>query len=617
MKKTILSIITLVALALTANAQGSIEYSLYHGTEELGNWGTEKAEIYNVAIHINDASLVGKTIKSITVPINAKADKATEYEAFLTKELKISKGKAVADITSETFTADGKWVKVTFTNPYTVEDGDFYAGYSFKIETLTNAGAHNKAPVILMVGNNPEGFYLATSRTYRKWTNMTTSISGNTPLALGIEGDFKGESCGVAKLNNVIAKDGDPFTVKATIGNYGINDINSITVNYAVGGKNFTNDINLEEPLKCDFYGRTTNISFTVPAGEIAKGVYTGTLSVTKVNGKDNNRTDIAATNTVKVLTIVPVKRPVMEEFTGTWCGYCPRGWVGMRELNKKYPDRFIAISYHNGDPMAVHEGTTSDPYPLNVAGFPAACMDRVHETDAYFGDTNGTPMGIEQLWLERCDIEAPADIRVEGTIDANGKLSVNSYTTFAANLTDAPYRIAYMVTADGLKGEGGSWVQHNYYSGNQGYGPEMDIFTKGGGSVSIEFDDVLIANSPYLGEAGSLPTTTEEGVMLTHQYEFDTAKILNTSGNPIIQDSGKLNVIALIIDTRTGEIMNAAKTKVDATATGINNTHVENNGYSKVKSIYSTDGKRLDSTKKGINILKMEDGSVRKVIIK
>lgn len=40
-------------------------------------------------------------------------------------------------------------------------------------------------------------------------------------------------------------------------------------------------------------------------------------------------------------------RKLVSEEVTGTWCGYCVRGIVAMKEMNEKYPDSFIGIAIH------------------------------------------------------------------------------------------------------------------------------------------------------------------------------------------------------------------------------------------------------------------------------
>lgn len=586
MRKTIVSIFSLLALTLGVSAQGVINYGYYHSFEDLGEWGTGKAETYNVAIRIDDASLVGKTVKSIIVPVITEASNATEYSAFLSSDLNVSGGKAVADITSEQFEPNGEWTKVTLSEPYTIREGGFYAGYTFKISKADSYD--NQYPIRLMAGDNANGLYIATSRTYRKWNSLVNDLGANSPLQVEIEGDFHENACGVVKVTDTKAKNASAFTVKATIANYGTKDINNIACLYKLGNgsfeKEFEYNITLSEPLTAKYYGSTQDITFDVPA-EIftVNGIYQGVLNITKVNGTDNSEYDLKANNTVEVMNVVPFKRPVMEEFTGTWCGFCPRGWVAMRLLNEKYPNRFIAVSYHNGDAMQIHSGLQTDLYPVNVDGFPYANLDRVHGTDPYYGDGNKN-MGIEDLWNARCEVETPANIEVEAILTDKNSISATATVTFIKDQENIPYRVAYMVTADGLTGTTENWIQHSYFKGETGYGPEMDQFTKGEEYQQLIYDDVLIANTEYNGIENSLPEKASDGQEVNSQYEFALEDMVSNYGDKeyLVQDKNMLNVIAVVVNPETGEILNAAKCRVK-NPTGVK---VIDNANRTVKSI-------------------------------
>jgi hypothetical protein len=67
--------------------------------------------------------------------------------------------------------------------------------------------------------------------------------------------------------------------------------------------------------------------------------------------------------------------------------------------MNRLYPNDFIGVSYHNADPMEIMD---SNSFPSDVAGFPDAWLDRVHETDAFAGDLDyySYQFGIDQAWL-------------------------------------------------------------------------------------------------------------------------------------------------------------------------------------------------------------------------
>jgi hypothetical protein len=260
-----------------------------------------------------------------------------------------------------------------------------------------------------------------------------------------------------------------------------------------------------------------------------------------------------------------------MEEFTGTWCGFCPRGFVGLEKMAELYPEDFIALSYHFGnggyEPMEI---TATVPWNESVLGefqgFPSACLDRIKETDAYYGDTEDD-FGIEQTWLDRCKEFAPADIEVAAEWADNGNdILVESKTTFAFRMENNPYVVGYALVADGLKGEGDNWAQANYYAdGAYGYPKYMDTFSKGAGSVEgLVFNDVIIDNYAAQGVQKSLPGSVEADTAYPHQFkDFGYKYAVNTSKEPLIQDKSKLHVVAMLIDTRNGEVVNANKAKV------------------------------------------------------
>ena len=84
-----------------------------------------------------------------------------------------------------------------------------------------------------------------------------------------------------------------------------------------------------------------------------------------------------------------PIHRPLIEEYTGTWCGWCVRGIVGMELLRETYGDDFIGVAYHNDDGMEI---MYSNRYPNDIMGFPSAFIERTSEVDPLYGYSNTTP---------------------------------------------------------------------------------------------------------------------------------------------------------------------------------------------------------------------------------
>ena len=79
-------------------------------------------------------------------------------------------------------------------------------------------------------------------------------------------------------------------------------------------------------------------------------------------------------------MRMITKKKILIEEATGTWCLWCPRGEVYAKEIAKTYPDDVILVSVHGNDPME-HE-----PYKVSAdfSFYPAAYIDRTHTSLAY-----------------------------------------------------------------------------------------------------------------------------------------------------------------------------------------------------------------------------------------
>lgn len=80
-----------------------------------------------------------------------------------------------------------------------------------------------------------------------------------------------------------------------------------------------------------------------------------------------------------------------------------------------------------------------------------------------------------------------------------------------------------------------------------------------------------------------------------------------------MIQDKSKLKVVAILINRNNGKIVNAEQTAISDYSTGIEQTIT--NEKASVVERYSVDGKKLNHATKGINILKLSNGKVIKVV--
>ena len=208
--------------------------------------------------------------------------------------------------------------------------------------------------------------------------------------------------------------------------------------------------------------------------------------------------------------------------------------------------------------------------YPNDVNGFPNGYLDRVLNVNPFSG-TNGGSLGIKDDWKRRQNIIAPASIELKAVWadEAQTKLEVTSTTTFVRDFKNSPYQLTYILTADGLKGDTNDWWQVNALSGDAEAkkDPYLAVFANQSSPIkNIEYNDVAIqlSNSRALAMEGTLPGSVEGGKGYEHKYVFDVTE------NELVQDKTRLRPVVVLIDTTTGEAVNADKVGVSSETDGI-----------------------------------------------
>lgn len=538
----------------------TITWGYYNGSQNLGSWGTGKSETYYVAMKVDDASLVGNKVTAVKVPFNGTA--VSDCRLWLVRGALLNNtGQNISDAVSVEFTPQGTWTEVTLPEAFSIGEGPFYVGVTF------TTPATNGLPMLLMPSQLLETTYVKTSRTYRKWADLGNSLEACLPLQLTVRGNVaKTNAVSVTGVSRVLVRHDETSTATVTLANNGSNAVTDVDWQYIVAGQTIEN--HTEVAISADFYGAQTSFDFDIPAIS-ENGEYEGTFTVTKVNGEENTASPASATHIVKVMNVVPKKRPLMEEFTGAWCGFCPSGYIGMKLMNERHPEDFVCASYHNRDAMQI-----TDAYPVEVTAFPTANLDRNHSTDAYTGDI-AKDMGIEQTWFEECQEYSPVNVDVNADLSSEtGLVTVWADFEFCQDVTGTDYGIGYIITADGLHGTGGNWRQHNYYSRSYNNGASsgmyvegMDMFNNGPEYMFLEYDDVVIATSGEAGNtiAGVIPANCNEADLIHHSMTFDTAEMNSNYGKNenLVQDLTRLNAIAYVYDNATQQILNCAKCRI------------------------------------------------------
>ena len=587
-----------VTLSATDNRIG---YGFYTGEEQVSTvTNNSKAETYDVAIHLNDPAMVGTAIESITFPLQT-TEGVSDLQVFLTSQLRVENGKNAADLAVKAVTpTEAGFVTVTLDKPYLIPEGGVYVGYSLTVNDASSE--ENAQPIAIISQQNEGGFYLHTSDGFLKWLDVAEGFGGSSLIQVQLAGSaIKANAVAVNDVAQQYVMTGQAVSIPVTVVNHGAKGIQSFDVIYNVAGQDGSQHV---DATVDGFFGKSTSFDLNIPA--IAeKGNYELVVKVDKVNGVSNEDAYSSATIPVVALNSVPKKRTLLEEYTGLWCQWCPRGYVGLEKLAELYPDDYVLVSYHNGDDMEITEN-----FPSNVPGFPDAWMDRTTEVDAYYGSGN-KEFGIADDMAASNKQFGQANIAISSKLNQRSNtVNIEAQVIFPYQLTDGNFAVEFMLTEDGLKGD--SWVQSNAYAnGSQGYPLYMDTFSQATGGVSgLTFNDVLVMASELLGGADATITTAEADAPVNVKYNFNLADAMTLSGAPIIQNTENLKVIALLIDKSTGAVVNANKAKI-GTTTGISIVEVSGNNSTE-NVCYDLAGRRIAQPAKGLYIV-----NGRKVVVK
>lgn len=346
---------------------------------------------------------------------------------------------------------------------------------------------------------------------------------------------------------------GNTVTIGGTIYNNGSNAITSMVINLTDGINTwpYTYSGNIAPLTSANFtHSHLYNIAAT--------GLHPLTMYAS-LTGDTDNINDTLHTLIVGAI-FSPVHKVTFEEETGCWCGFCVRGLVYMDSMsNSANAANCELIAVHDADPMVINAydaGATTMP---GFSGFPSIEIDRKVIDD---------PSNIFPEYTAHIGDFGIADITVTPTYNwTTGLLNVSASAHFAVDVApgNGAYNLAYVVTEDRVHSILSTYDQHNYYNGGS-YGPlsnlEYDFVTLPNPvpAAQMYYDHVAraIAGS-YTGTNGSLPGTIAGGT--TQNYTFPTTYTVPATSNPL-----KMKVIVLLINTVTGQIMNAADAPLSPT---------------------------------------------------
>lgn len=401
------------------------------------------------------------------------------------------------------------------------------------------------------------------------FTNGTAGRKNNDLTVIGTDG-LRGEISGANQQFG------------AYVRNYGMTEISSFDYTYEVDGNTTSGTVNLPTPLG---YLGAKGVAVTEVKPN-SKGVYAGTFTVTKVNGGN----DGAAEDNVAPVPVVAldggVKRMnVIEEWSSTECGWCPRGIVGLDKIKEAYKDDLLPISVHTwftqqgDDPLEVT--SYQEVLESYATGFPGASINREYNDVDPYSNFEDFP----NIFYQHCEATLGLATSEE---DMGASVKITPSIEFNIDVPANHYGLAYVITEDNITGVD----QLNYY-----YGLPDSYFV---GADDLKFLQTTTPTDQKQGSDGN------GGTVMLYYYQPTFNDIARTIDSPwgdkhllpackagekvtldpvVIEmpssiESSKtedVNVTALLIDQRTGVIVTASRVKFDKSGWAVGINKVEN----------------------------------------
>lgn len=271
----------------------------------------------------------------------------------------------------------------------------------------------------------------------------------------------------------------------------------------------------------------------------------------------------------------------VIEEATGTWCGYCVSGIVILEEMKKKYPGQAICIAVHESDPMAL-----GSEYRVNGSGNPRLTLNR-EGSDKH-------PLELEEAMTPHlADLPLAA---VSGEWSVSGDQAEAKARIVPSSESGAIWRLSFVLVENDVHVPGDKdYRQKNAYAGGA-EGPMGGFEDKPGIIPAEEMWYQDVARGIFPSQKGidcSSVAPLSAGCVSEYGQSFTIPqRVLNI-------DNTELYI--LVVDAATGSVMNGCK--AERKSVGLDVPETSNGAEVIATEWYDLCGRRLAAPSNGLYI--------------
>ena len=365
------------------------------------------------------------------------------------------------------------------------------------------------------------------------------------------DGDFSIDM----KMGNVVYEQ-EELTFTAEVYNYELAQLNKLYVELSYNGNKVTETIDNLNIVKGE------SAEFTL--SHKAPIAYNETIEYHITATADGVSSTIA--EYISSVSNVFRRRVVIEDHTGVWCDNCPAGIWALDSLKEVAPDNFAPISVQNNNgvpnPSLVVENYDAGLSAAGCMSFPSGWVNRTYVSHPWgngqynFEDENSWVSLFDKVMSETPE----AGVKVEAYFNADKTwVTARAVVRTAETKENLDWRVIFVLTEDSVTG----FYQNNKYSGMSQWVGGWQTKPR---NVSMVFNDIARGIYPsFYGEKGSLPATIQEGDVVEYNYgiylPYETVVYDKTGASKtyqVIQNADKLNLIAMVVDGETKQVINA-----------------------------------------------------------
>lgn len=552
--------------------------------------------------------------------VNGKST-PTLYTSKAASSQKVSK----QDQTTDEF--DQQWNEVTFDKALDVNDvtNGLVLGYTYTQKSTQSGGKYTDECYPIAAGSGTSGVLAYGDLGQGTgWYQVSNEFVICIQLIVEKEGGFP-DDLGIAQVaTNPMLKPDEKLPFEFYVNNFGSKACTNASFDVLIDNNSVAE---LTLPKDGSIGDEYVKLGATLDLSEynLENGAHVLGVKVKKVNGEDpsGDTSDDLAAAQFRVYTETTTRQyNLVEQFTSTSCVYCPYGYDALRALAKSRKDVAWVAVHGDLDPNNPDPYTNADAEALigySTSGYPSANFNRFNlggnqiATKIATEDTDGFATQMGNL-LDQEDEIAPSVVNLQ--METNLTVGDNP------NLKDATLNIT--ITGKGVKDAGkilegatlGLYVTENGVKSKQ-YSPNGWIGTYNHENVLR----VIGTENPW----GDVITWNGDNFEMTYEVTIPK-KQYNYNEN-----KNTLNAVAFVslpfminVDGKNyfnGDLNNVWVNQCQflqlpkGEATAIKGVETSENAT--VVARYAADGSEISAPVKGINILKLSDGTTRKVVVK